>query len=81
MGKYSGLERVLVNSGMEEIKLTISDIEIAIGDKLPESAHSHEEWWGNDKTHVQARAWMTAGYRVVDIAEPLHSGTATFSRR
>lgn len=80
MGKYDGLERVLANSAVDEITLTILDIENAIKDTLPESALRHETWWGNDKTHVQARAWISAGYRVVDIAEPIQSGYVTFSR-
>jgi hypothetical protein len=37
---------------------------------LPTSAYRHEAWWSNDDdTHVQSRAWSSAGYRAVpDLA-------------
>ncbi|WP_422850929.1 hypothetical protein [Bacillus cereus] len=28
--------------------------------ELTPSASTYESWWGNDKTHVQANAWMDA---------------------
>lgn len=32
---------------------------------------SHPTWWGNDHTHVQSAAWLSAGYRVdaIDLAK------------
>ena len=80
MYKYAGLEQALVNNGAEEIRLALSDIESVINDKLPKSALKYEAWWGNDKTHVQAKAWMDAGYRVADRTEPIELRVVTFSR-
>ena len=80
MDKYIGLHMLLANSVAEDIRLTISDIEGAIKDKLPASALRHKAWRGNDKTHVQARAWMNAGYRVVNTADLIRLGCVTLSR-
>lgn len=30
---------------------------------LPPSAFRHRPWWANDARHVQAAAWMAAGWR------------------
>jgi hypothetical protein len=34
---------------------------------LPPSAYRHRAWWANDASHVQARAWLDAGWRVSEV--------------
>ena len=49
-----------------EVTLGFADIEELIGGGLPVSAHQHPAWWSNEQEgrHVQARAWLEAGWRV-----------------
>jgi hypothetical protein len=35
-----------------------------LGGKLPASARQYCAWWANDRSHVQAKAWLTARYNV-----------------
>ena len=64
MEKYRPLERYLSEQREESCTLTFSEIEGLIGAPLPASAKAHPPWWGNDRTHVQARSWMRAGWTV-----------------
>ena len=64
MEKYRPLERHLSERREESCTLTFSEIEGLIGAPLPASARTHQPWWGNDGTHVQARSWMRAGWTV-----------------
>ena len=72
VSKYDALNRDLIskaNAGERNVSMTFSEIERILGDPLPASARKHRPWWANDKTHVQAEAWMDAGWEVdhVDI--------------
>ncbi len=64
MNKYNPLETFFANNKFESVKLTLSEIEKIIGDSLPLSASKHSAWWANDTTHVQAQAWLNAGWKV-----------------
>ena len=66
MSKYEPLADYLRSHGGEACSLTFVEIERVIGCSLPASARKHRPWWGNDRTHTQARAWMRAGF----VAEP-----------
>ena len=48
-------------------KLSLGRIAQLLGDDLPPSAREWEPWWANDETHVQARAWMAAGWRMAGL--------------
>lgn len=62
--KYDPLRDWLGNSDDRNPKLTFDEIEEMVG-RLPPSARKHQAWWANNpSSHVQARAWETAGYRV-----------------
>lgn len=73
--KYSQLERYLreLLPSEEEVTLTFERIEQILKETLPPSAHEHRQFWGNQKqgTHVEAIAWMDAGWLVekVDLKE------------
>ena len=62
MSKYGPLADHLRSHGGEACSLTLVEIERIIGCSLPASARTHRSWWGNDRTHTQARAWMGAGF-------------------
>ena len=64
MGKYEPLGKYLSSQTADSCTLTFSDVEAIVGGCLPASARAHQGWWGNDKTHVQARSWMRAGWKV-----------------
>ena len=74
-GKYDPLENYLRALPVSQEKLTLSfeSIEQVLKDQLPPSAYEHRAWWGNQKqgTHVEAIAWMDAGWMVdtVDLRE------------
>lgn len=78
-GKYDGLKTFLKQSKGDRIKLSFSEIEEKMKDKLPGSAYRLRPWWGNDFSHSQARAWLHAGWEVsgVDLANRL----ITFMKR
>jgi plasmid maintenance system killer protein len=64
--KYLPLARVLLNSSLDRIVYSFSDIERIIGFSLPASARKFPAWRANESSgnHVQARAWMAIGWRV-----------------
>jgi hypothetical protein len=47
---------------------------------LPASAFKYREWWANEQSgsHVQARAWAEAGWRVSEVS--LSRQTVMFER-
>lgn len=62
MSKYEPLTDFLRAHRGDTCSLGFLDIERIIGSSLPASAREHRSWWGNDRTHTQARAWMQAGF-------------------
>ena len=62
MSKYEPLADYLRTLPGDDCSLSFLDIERIIGCCLPASAREHRSWWGNDRTHTQARAWMRAGF-------------------
>ena len=62
MSKYEPLMDYLRTHRGDACSLSFLDIERIIGCSLPASARAHRSWWGNDRTHTQARAWMQAGF-------------------
>ena len=63
---YEPLERYLMATPPIETQLTLSfrQIDMILPLALPLSAFSIRQWWGNDDSHVQARAWLNAGFEV-----------------
>lgn len=61
--------------------LSFSQIKKILRDKLPPSAFRHEPWWRDASAstrHVQALAWLEAGWRVRTV--DVKSGRVTFER-
>ncbi len=68
MSKYAPLSRHLGHS-RGVVELSFEDIEEVLGFALPRSARRHPAWWSNSGgTHVQATAWISAGYRTEDVS-------------
>ncbi|MBS4083304.1 MAG: hypothetical protein KGZ73_07115 [Rhizobiales bacterium] len=64
MGKYDDLRQFLRGRKQQSWIADFKDIEEIIGASLPASAHRYREWWANDKTHIQAQAWIAAGWAI-----------------
>lgn len=72
MSKYDRLYHFLarISSDVAETTLTFSEIENALGFKLPESAYNHRQWWANptsEDDHPHAQSWLAAGWRVETV--------------
>jgi DNA-binding XRE family transcriptional regulator len=66
--KYYPLYSYLKEQPLDELSLTLSEIESLLGSSLPPSAHTRRAWWSNrSRGAVQADAWMGAGYHVEAI--------------
>ncbi len=66
--KYYPLYSYLQQSDLDELTLSLTEIEIIIKSDLPPSARTRRGWWSNrSEGAVQANAWMGAGYHVTAI--------------
>lgn len=68
-GKYDPLYQYLLKQTDAKLILSFDEIEKHPGEKLTDSAHEHNAWWGNRKTgqHPYSKAWQAAGYVTVDV--------------
>ncbi len=63
--KYQPLLEYLRRSNQPEVMLSFAEVEVLLGDRLPDSARSQRGWWSNrSQGALQATAWMDAGYLV-----------------
>ncbi|MCW8138190.1 MAG: hypothetical protein KIT58_04725 [Planctomycetota bacterium] len=79
-GKYGPLHEHLKTRQDRRWSTTLPEIERIIGAQLPPSARAQRTWWANttNETHAHAKAWLSAGWRVVDVDTA--SGTVRFER-
>ena len=63
MGNAAALSAFLAAQAGAAVVLTVREIEGLIGAPLPAAADTRD-WWTNDPTVAQARAWLDAGWRV-----------------
>jgi hypothetical protein len=66
MAKYSPLKKQLQGRSGLTVEFAFTEIAAWVGG-LPASARRHRAWWANDRGHVQARAWLDAGWQVDDV--------------
>ena len=76
MAKYDPIRDYLVDSPSPKLRFKFAEIERILGTDLPPSARSRtsgRSWWSNSDGHVQAEAWMAAGWVVafVDVAQEM----------
>ena len=70
--KYDALRAALAAVAGDEAVMSFGEIEALLGFALPASARTYREWWANTGgTHVQATAWLQAGWRTsrVDLEQ------------
>ena len=53
---------------VNDMACTFEEIESVLGFTLPETARRKQQWWENNSTrHVQAKAWLEAGFLTQDV--------------
>jgi len=77
MGKYEPLRDYLAARPGEEELMTFGQVERLVG-PLPDSAHEHRAWWGNDGYKTQSIAWQAAGWHVASVDQA--AGQVVFVR-
>lgn len=66
--KYEALKSYLAAQKRPRLRMSFEEVARAAKVRLPGSAFEHPAWWANDsRSHVQARAWLEAGYRTENI--------------
>ena len=79
VSKYEPLQRRLRGIDIDQVRLSFDEIEAILGFRLPDSARALPQWWANaGGSHVQARAWMSAGWRTCQVDVP--GGAVSFER-
>lgn len=65
MGKYDPLHERLTRAVGDTLTMSFREIDELV-QGLPRSARLYAAWWANEKGqgHVEARAWMGAGWNV-----------------
>lgn len=78
--KYSELSRYLLRRGQftDRATLKFAEIEAIIGDNLPLGAGRDNEWWANNRSSAQGRAWTDIGWQVGNV--DLQQRIVTFVR-
>ena len=67
-GKYNPLYFHLMRLAGNEWRASFRDVEKVLGFPLPDSARRYEAWWeNNDNRHVQAPAWLNAGWQTDEV--------------
>lgn len=76
MAKYDPLKNYLggLPDPQNEVFLSFKELERILGAELPPAAYKHRPWWANQKNggHVNAKAWMEAGWKVDAVNQREH---------
>jgi hypothetical protein len=75
---YSPLGVWLAARADRRVRMPFVDLERLLGRPLPASARRHRPWWGNNDRSPQAKAWLSAGWRVATV--DLAGGHVTFQK-
>lgn len=77
MGKYAPLyEYLRAHDDLDEIELTLEQVEAILGRTLSPRARRPSDWWTMHPVSVQARSWLAAGRR----PHPLPGERVVFER-
>ena len=76
-GKYGPQRDHLASRPGDRARMTFTEVERLVG-RLPDSAHRHRAWWGNNGSNVEAKAWLDAGWHVESVNQA--SGEVIFAR-
>ncbi len=77
VGKYDRFSDWLAEHQTGSVECSFLALDDLAGG-LPRSARSHRAWWANDRRHVQAQAWLDAGFHVENVN--LSAGRVVFLR-
>jgi hypothetical protein len=50
----------------EKVVMSLGEVEALVGETLPANA-KFPSWWRNDERRMHARAWLTAGWEVIEM--------------
>ena len=66
--KYIRLAAYLAALPSDEgrVEMSLEEIEELVGETLPANA-KFPSWWRNDDRRMHARAWLTAGWEVIEM--------------
>ncbi len=81
MSKYLPLSNWLSNQAAFKptVHCVFDEIENLIGSTLPSTARKNAAWWSNNANrHVQANAWLNAGFKTDSV--DLEKESVTFIR-
>ncbi len=78
--KYHPLSDRLLAEDQPKVRLSFAGLDRVIPGGLPPSGRRWRVWWQNEgeDSHVQARSWLDAGYRVESVELP--NGPVVFRR-
>jgi hypothetical protein len=65
--KYTALKSFLESQTQPRLRLSMQEVARIARVQLPASAYEHAAWWANTKSHVQAEAWLGAGYKTENV--------------
>ncbi len=67
--KYIRLAAYLADQPPEvdRLEMTLDEFEHLVGETLPGNAR-FPSWWRNDERRMHSRAWLTAGWEVVEMS-------------
>lgn len=63
---------------VSRVEMTLAEVEQLVGETLPGNAR-FPSWWRNDDRKMHSRAWLTAGWEVVEMNGS--QNTVVFARR
>ena len=78
--KYIRLAAFLAGQppAVSRVEMTLDEVEELVGETLPSNAR-FPSWWRNDDRRMHSRAWLTAGWEVVEMAGD--SAKVVFARK
>jgi hypothetical protein len=62
----------------ERLEMSLAELEEVVGQPLPSGAR-FPSWWRNDEHRTHSRAWLLAGWEVVELSAD--EGRVVFARR
>jgi hypothetical protein len=68
---------------VQEVTLTMEEMQAILGAPLPPSAFSYRQWWSNQRdatNRPQACAWMGAGFAVDAVNQSREAGRVRYKR-
>jgi hypothetical protein len=80
VSKYEALREHLDRQHGDQITMSFDQVAAIVPGGLPASAYNHQAWWANEAygSHVEARAWLDAGFRTTSVS--LTARRVTFVR-